>query len=180
MEPTTPSASTPTAPLDEERRRQLIESIPRVGDIDSCKENIQPHRKGRSMSALATLLGSSAEREAALQQGHEQFRQQLQHLDEEDDPLQIYVNYIEWAIQMYPEGPKGESNLLWLLEDATTQFKDDARYKTDPRHLRIWLEYAKHSEHKKNVYLHLMESNIGQGLALFYEDYAAYYERQEK
>ncbi|KAK4512024.1 uncharacterized protein ATC70_013266 [Mucor velutinosus] len=183
MEPTTPPPPPPpptTAVQDQERRKQLIDSIPRVGDIDSCKENIQPYRKGRSMSALTTLLGSSTEREAALQLGHEQFREQLKHIDEQDDPLQTYINYIEWTIQMYPEGPKGESNLLWLLEDATTQFSDDARYKADPRYLKTWLEYAKHSEHKKNVYLYLMENNIGQGLALFYEDYAAYYERLEK
>ncbi|GAN08325.1 hypothetical protein MAM1_0199c07834 [Mucor ambiguus] len=184
MESTTPSSPSPAPPftaiLDEETRNRLIESIPRVGDIDSCKENIQPYRKGRSMSALNTLLGNSAEREAALQEGHEQFREQLKHIDEQDDPLQTYINYIEWTIQMYPEGPKGKSNLLWLLEDATTQFSDDARYKADPRYLKTWLEYAKHSEYKKNVYLHLMENDIGQGLALFYEDYAAYYERLEK
>lgn len=132
------------------------------------------------MSALTTLMGSHAEREAALQSGHEQFREQLKHMDEQDDPLQTYINYIEWTIQMYPEGPKGQSNLLWLLEGATTQFSDDTRYKADPRFLKIWLEYAKHSEHKKSVYLHLMENNIGQELALFYEDYAAYYEQLEK
>lgn len=185
MESTTPSSSSPPPPpptvlLDEDTRKRLIDSIPKVGDIDSCKENIQPYRKGRSMSALTTLMGSHAEREAALQQGHEQFREQLKHLDEQDDPLQTYISYIEWTIQMYPEGPKSQSNLLWLLEDATTQFSDDARYRADPRFLKIWLEYAKHSEHRKSVYLHLMENNIGQELALFYEDYAAYYEQLEK
>ncbi|KAL9537346.1 hypothetical protein MBANPS3_011860 [Mucor bainieri] len=184
MESTTPSSPPPAPPsttiLDPETRNRLIDSIPRIGDIDACKENIQPYRKGRSMSALTTLMGSSAEREAALLSGHEQFREQLKHMDEQDDPLQVYINYIEWTIQMYPEGPKGQSNLLWLLEDATTQFSDDARYKADARFLKIWLEYAKHSEHKKNVFLHLMENRIGQELALFYEEYAAYYERLEK
>lgn len=176
------STSTPTTHnlVDEEERKRLIDSIPEVGDIDSCKENIQPFRKGRSVSALSTLLVSSSDREATLQSGHEQFKEQLDNIDEQDDPLQIYINYIEWTIQMYPQGPKGESNLLWLLQDATDEFRDDPRYKSDPRYLKIWLEYAKHSEYQKNVYLHLIENDIGQTLALFYEDYAAYFERLNK
>ncbi|CEP09790.1 hypothetical protein [Parasitella parasitica] len=178
MEPT----STPTAhiPSDEERRKRLIDSIPQIGDIDSCKENIQPFRKGRSVSALSTLLVSSTDREASLQAGHEQFQEQIKSIDEQDDPLQTYLNYIEWTIQMYPQGPKGGSDLLWLLQDATDRFVDDTRYKADPRYLKIWLEYVKHSEHQKNVFLYLMEHGIGQSLALFYEEYAAYFERLNK
>ncbi|KAI8636748.1 Mad3/BUB1 homology region 1-domain-containing protein [Parasitella parasitica] len=178
MEPT----STPTAHIlsDEERRQRLIDSIPQVGDIDSCKENIQPFRKGRSVSALSTLLVSSTDREATLQAGHEQFQEQIKNIDEQDDPLQTYLNYIEWTVQMYPQGPKGGSDLLWLLQDATDQFVGDARYKADPRYLKIWLEYVKHSEHQKNVFLYLMEHGIGQSLALFYEEYAAYFERLNK
>lgn len=177
MEPTTSSAQSTS---DEERRKRLIDSIPQVGNIDSCKENIQPFRKGRSVSALSTLLVSSSEREAALQEGKEQFKERLKHIEEQDDPLQTYIDYIEWTIQMYPQGPKGDSDLLWILQDATEQFIHDARYKSDARYLKIWLEYVKHSEHQKNVYLYLIENDIGQTLALFYEDYAGYYERLNK
>jgi hypothetical protein len=163
--------------MDEERIR-LIASIPEVGDLDAHKENIQPRRQGRSIGALTTL--SSTDREAILQAGHDQFQELLDSLDEQDDPLQTYIDYIDWTIQMYPQVQNLDSNLMGLLKNATDAFKDSLQYKTDIRYLKIWIEYAHWVEEPLDIFLHLRKKGIGQALALYYEEYAAYYEKLDK
>lgn len=56
-----------------------------------------------------------------------------------DDPLDVWDNYIIWTEQNFPKGGS-ESNLSVLLEGCVAQFKEDARYKNDPRFLNIWLK----------------------------------------
>jgi checkpoint serine/threonine-protein kinase len=163
--------------MDEERRR-LIASIPRVSDLDAHKENIQPRPKGRSIGSLATL--SSADREAKLEEGHAKFQELLDSLDEQDDPLQIYIDYIDWTIQMYPQVQNLDSNLMSLLKSATDAFKDTLLYKNDLRYLKIWIEYAQWVEEPLDIFLYLRKHGIGQASALYYLEYAAYYEKQDK
>jgi hypothetical protein len=178
----TSSATTSTTTnkaMSEEKRRRLIDSIPEVPTVDACKENIQPRKNGRSVAALTTLFDVNPnEREHALTLGHAKFGELLDNLEEEDDPLDIYIQYIAWTHQMYPQG--GCDNLLSLLKDATERFKNDTRYKVDPRYLKIWVEYAQWIEDPKEIFLFLIHSGIGQNLALFYEEYAAYYETFKK
>lgn len=167
--------------MTDEERRRLIESIPQIGDVDACKENIQPRRKGRSIAALRSLFETTpTDRESMLKAGHCKFEEEIASLDEQDDPLQTYLNYIEWTIQMYPQGQTADSNLIGLLRDATDKFKNDRRYKHDPRYLKIWIEYANCVNEPKEIFLYLMKQGIGQTLTLFYEEYADYYEKLNK
>lgn len=167
--------------LTEEERKRIIDSIPRLGNVDAFKENIQPRRKGRSVAALVSLFNKApAEREAMLEEGHLNFQEQINDLDEQDDPLQTYVEYIEWTIQMYPQGQSVDSNLIGLLKEATNKFRNDRRYKHDLRYLKIWVEYSSWVREPKEIFMYLIKQDIGQTHTLFYEEYARYFELREK
>lgn len=60
---------------------------------------------------------------------------------EGDDPLAPRFEYIKWLEQMYlKHGP--ESNLLPLLEETVQKFKDDSKYKQDPRFVQILINFV--------------------------------------
>jgi hypothetical protein len=167
--------------LSLEERQMLIDSIPTVSFIDSCKENIQPRKSGRSVASLTTIFDTSpSEREHAIAIGHKKFGEQLDTLDEQDDPLDIYIQYINWIHDMYPQGQNSESNIVAILKDATKQFETDIRYKSDPRYLKIWIELSTYVNEPKDIFLFLIRKGIGQTLTLFYEEYAGYYEKLNK
>jgi checkpoint serine/threonine-protein kinase len=70
-----------------------------------------------------------------------------------------------------------ESGLLSLLERATKAFLNSTQYKNDPRSLRLWLQYVRlFSDAPRETFAFLSRHNIGQGLALFYEEFAAWLE----
>lgn len=92
-------------------------------------------------------------------------------LEEEDDPLAAYDQFVKWTIKNYPDGDPS-SGLLELLEEATGKFKDDSSYKGDLRYLKLWVHYARHVEKPVDVYNYLAGKGIGDGYALLYEEYA--------
>jgi checkpoint serine/threonine-protein kinase len=117
---------------------------------------------------------SSASTQDERETQRQQYRKQLDTaLDEEDDPLAIYHQFIQWTIKSYGEtDPK--SGLIGLLEEATRKFKDDPLYKADLRYLKLWTLHAKHSErhHALAIYKYLMTNEIGISYSLLYEEYA--------
>ncbi|KAG7193148.1 uncharacterized protein KQ657_000902 [Scheffersomyces spartinae] len=102
----------------------------------------------------------------------EEFERKLEDLEMEDDPLQIYVDYISWIHTRYPLGANTESGLLRLLEKCTSSFRDVGHYKNDPRYLKIWLEYVRFAESKRDIFIYLAKKEIGSQLALYYEEFA--------
>ncbi|GAA5802469.1 hypothetical protein HPULCUR_007934 [Helicostylum pulchrum] len=166
--------------MTSEERRSLIDSIPEASIIDGCKENIQPRRQGRSASSLTRVFGlSSSEREQAIEQGQRRFLEQLEKLEELDDPLDVYIQHVAWTIEMFPEGSV-EYDLMTVLHDATNKFKNDPLYKQDPRYLKLWMEYSKWVEEPIEIFEFLIKNEIGKKLALFYEEYASYFESLQK
>ncbi|KAF7732872.1 hypothetical protein EC973_000148 [Apophysomyces ossiformis] len=166
---------------NEEYRQSLLDLIPSFDSFENHKENIQPLKQGRRATVLAALFSADQqERDKALQRCHENFDSQLESIDDHDDPLSVYVNYIRFTMEMYPQGNNEESNLVNLLHEATRRFENSERYRTDLRYLNVWMQYAKHVEEPKEIYLLLMQKGIGQKLARFYEEYADYYERRGK
>lgn len=58
-----------------------------------------------------------------------------------DDPLFPRLEYIKWLEQIYIlVGPK--SNLLLLVEETVQTFKNDPKYKQDPRFIQILINYV--------------------------------------
>lgn len=86
-------------------------------------------------------------------------------LDTLDDPLAVH----EQLCHLLSPSP---SRLLPALERATRSLLPDARYTNDPRHLRLWLQYAKHVREPLQVFAFLEERGVGRQLAGFYEEWA--------
>lgn len=153
--------------------------------IESHKENIQALPSGRSAKALAQLyspplLGanpSPANIEDAHSEKRQQFEKELQSIDEADDPLDVYDRYVKWTLDAYPSAQASNSGLLPLLERATKAFQTSTHYKNDPRYLKIWLHYIRmFSDAPREVFVFLARHGIGENLALYYEEFAAWLE----
>lgn len=156
--------------------------------IENQKENIQALPSGRSAKALAQLYTpplsapgatpSPSQTQDAHNTVRQQFERELQAIDESDDPLDVYDRYVKWTLDAYPSAQNTpQSQLCPLLERATKAFQASSHYKNDPRYLRLWLHYIRFfSDSPRETFAYLARHNIGDGLALFYEEFAAWLE----
>lgn len=151
--------------------------------IEDHKENIQALPSGRSAKALAALYSPPL----TSQQPHgrdqhasarAEFEEELSLIDEADDPLDVYDRYVKWTLDTYPSAQSTPSSqLLPLLERATKTFISTPNYKNDPRYMKLWLHYIRFfDDAPRETFLFLSRNGIGEGLALFYEEYAAWLE----
>ncbi|KAL1924985.1 uncharacterized protein VTP21DRAFT_4639 [Calcarisporiella thermophila] len=160
----------------------IPDDIPEFTTFEHQKENILPLRQGRSAKALASIFSlSPSGLDAHLAEGHARFQAELAALTPDDgDPLDVHHRYVRWVLEHYPQGHNHDSNLIPLLEKATRAFKDDERYRNDPRYLHLWLMYAKYVEVPRDIFVFLLRNEIGGELAAFYEDYGGFLESIEK
>ncbi|KAF9971846.1 hypothetical protein BGZ73_005120 [Actinomortierella ambigua] len=181
--------------------RDMSFDDPSIVDFDAIeleKENIQPLKSGRSALALNHLFATShTDRANELAAGHAQFQAELNQLDStsqgsdhqhnaqqdeenenEQDPLDVYVRYVKWIIENYPQGGQNpESGLLPLLDRAIRRFKDDEQYRNDPRLYKLFSTYTVMVEDPLDILKFMMANEIGTQLAMYYEDYADYLEQ---
>jgi len=155
--------------------------------IENQKENIQSLPGGRSARTLANLFSPTLQKQLTptpsdTQNLNDAIRQEyeaeLVNISESDDPLDIYDRYVRWTLDAYPSAQATPSSqLLPLLERATKTFLNSAQYKNDPRYLKLWLSYIRFfSDTPRETFAFLSRHNIGEGLALFYEEFAAWLE----
>ncbi|KAF2195485.1 hypothetical protein K469DRAFT_649500 [Zopfia rhizophila CBS 207.26] len=157
--------------------------------IENQKENIQSLPSGRSAKALAQLYSPplSSGNGKSTSPSHTQdlnnamrqeYEKELQAIDESDDPLDVYDRYVKWTLDAYPSAQNTpQSQLCPLLERATKAFQSSTHYKNDPRYLKLWLHYIRlFSDAPRETFAYLARHNIGDGLALFYEEFAAWLE----
>ena len=162
----------------------------RLDVIETQKENIQSLPGGRSAKELARIF-SPAGRDSCLIPNpspnetktindsiRQEYETELQSADESDDPLDIYDRYVRWTLHAYPSAQATpDSGLLPLLERATKVFLSSPLYKNDPRYLRLWLHYIRlFSDSPREVFAFLARHHVGEALALFYEEFAAWLE----
>lgn len=160
--------------------------------IEGQKENIQSLPGGRSARKLAELYSPSPLHKLATptpsdtQNVHDciraEYEAEIQNISESDDPLDVYDRYVRWTLDAYPTAQATpQSQLHILLERATKTFITSAQYKNDPRYLRLWVHYIHFfSDSPRETYMFLARHGIGEGLALFYEEYAAWLEGSGK
>ncbi|PGH19236.1 BUB protein kinase [Polytolypa hystricis UAMH7299] len=156
--------------------------------IENQKENIQSLPGGRSAKALFAVFSSGPGSKVsspglndtntlndAIRQEYEI---ELESITESDDPLDIYDRYVKWTLNAYPSAQAtSQSGLLPLLERATKAFLSSNDYKNDPRYLRLWLHYIRlFSDAPRETFAFLARHGIGENLALFYEEFAAWLE----
>jgi hypothetical protein len=157
--------------------------------IENQKENIQSLPSGRSAKALAQLytppLTSGAGHAPSPAQMHDansatrlKFEKELMAIDDSDDPLDVYDRYVKWTLDAYPSAQNTpQSQLCPLLERATKAFQSSAQYKNDVRYLKLWLHYINlFSDAPRETFAYLARHSIGESLALFYEEFAAWLE----
>lgn len=157
--------------------------------IETQKENIQSLPGGRSAKELSRLfsprnnndkLSSPSPNDTRTLNDaiRQEYEAELQTIEESDDPLDIYDRYVKWALNAYPSAQATpESGLLPLLERAVRAFLPSAHYKNDPRYLRLWLHYIRlFSDAPRETFAFLARHHIGESLALFYEEFAAWLE----
>ncbi|KAL1983026.1 hypothetical protein VTN96DRAFT_573 [Rasamsonia emersonii] len=157
--------------------------------IESQKENIQSLPGGRSARALAQIFssGSKGDKFASPSPNdtktlndaiRQEYEAEIQASVDSDDPLDVYDRYVKWTLNAYPSAQATpESGLLPLLERATKAFLTTPHYKNDPRYLRLWLHYIRlFSDAPRETFAFLARHHVGEGLALFYEEYAAWLE----
>ncbi|KAK5160227.1 hypothetical protein LTR04_004739 [Oleoguttula sp. CCFEE 6159] len=154
--------------------------------IESHKENIQALPSGRSAKALASLYSPpsfgntppSSHTQNLNDAIRHEYEKELLSIDDSDDPLDIYDRYVKWTLNAYPSAQSTpQSQLLPLLERATKAFLSSTHYKNDPRYLKIWLHYIRFfSDAPREAFAYLARHKVGDGLALFYEEFAAWLE----
>jgi checkpoint serine/threonine-protein kinase len=155
--------------------------------IETQKENIQSLPGGRSAKQLSLLCSPVAlAKPAPLSQTQElkdriraDFEAELGTIDDADDPLDVYDRYVKWSLDAYPSAQATrESGLPRLLERATQVFLSSATYRNDPRYLKLWLLYVRlfAADAPRETYAFLARHGVGDALALFYEEYAAWLE----
>lgn len=145
--------------------------------IEKQKENVQPSSRGRSAHSLSQTLGlkhKERAEELAVKRKEHEAKVSDDKLDESDDPLSVWEEYIDWVIESYPSGgTSADSGLVPLLEKATRSLKDDERYRDSYRYLRLWLLYSRNVDTPELVLNWLLANDVGSGCAALYEEAAS-------
>ncbi|KAG4028008.1 hypothetical protein MFRU_025g00740 [Monilinia fructicola] len=156
--------------------------------IENQKENIQSLPQGRSARNLAKIFSPSPLQPLSTPTPsdtrnlndaiREEYEAELLSIGESDDPLDIFDRYVKWTLDAYPSAQATpNSQLAPLLERATKTFLNSPQYKNDPRYLKLWLSYIRFfSDTPRETFAFLARHNIGEGLALFYEEFAGWLE----
>ncbi|EPS37554.1 hypothetical protein H072_8750 [Dactylellina haptotyla CBS 200.50] len=151
-----------------------------LSTIEAQKENIIPLPGGRSARALAQSILASEDTETQNLDhaaAREAFENELKTADELDDPLDPYLRYVKWIQEAYTSG--GGRILERTLYRATHKFEDSPEFKNDPRYLKLWITWVQtFSDAPRESFAFLARKGIGAGLALYYEEFAAYLEAQ--
>ncbi|KAK8049485.1 Mad3/BUB1 homology region 1-domain-containing protein [Apiospora phragmitis] len=156
--------------------------------IEGQKENIQSLPGGRSARKLAELYSPSPLHKLPTPTPSDtknindciraEYEAEVANLAESDDPLDIFERYVRWTFDAYPSAQATpQSQLHTLLERATKSFIGSAQYRNDPRYLKLWMHYIHFfSDAPRETFVFLSCHNIGETLALYYEEYAAWLE----
>lgn len=156
--------------------------------IEGQKENIQSLPGGRSAKKLAELYSPSPLHKRATPTPSDtrnvndciraEYEAEVDNIAESDDPLDVFDRYVRWTLDAYPSAQATpQSQLHTLLERATKAFIGAPQYKNDPRYLKLWVHYIHFfSDSPRETYMFLSRQSIGEGLALYYEEYSAWLE----
>lgn len=146
-------------------------------ELEDEKENILPLRDGRSAQSLSQVLHEDMSQLNSTRLAFE--RRLLEELEDLDDPLELFMEYITWINHAYPQGGSSKkSGMLDVLERCLMYFRDMETYKNDPRLLKVWLWYIElftsdSDQDSKDIFVYMLRKRIGTKLSLFYESFAA-------
>ncbi|KAL6641985.1 hypothetical protein ACP70R_020166 [Stipagrostis hirtigluma subsp. patula] len=73
-----------------------------------------------------------------------------------------------------------QEKLPRFLQKCAQEFEDDARYRDDPRYLRVWIQLMDYVKDAKPLLKKMEKNGIGLKRASFYMAYAIYYEKHKR
>lgn len=95
---------------------------------------------------------------------------------DKEDLVQVWCDYVRWASD---KGGICDDEAV-LLSRACCALAADPRYRSDARHLRLWVRHAGNSRQPENIFEYLDRQGIGVGHALLYEAWATALEQQRR
>ncbi|KAL0954979.1 hypothetical protein HGRIS_003909 [Hohenbuehelia grisea] len=110
-------------------------------------------------------------------QERQQFERRIRSaLEDEEDPLAVYQEYVQWILK---HDPNPEAAVFPVLEEATQKFKDDSIYKADLRYVKIVTSYTQRLPVAEALRLlkQFILKEIGTTYSVLYEEYALALER---
>ncbi|CAI4043780.1 Mad3p SKDI_10G1960 [Saccharomyces kudriavzevii IFO 1802] len=144
-------------------------------EIEVQKENIFPLKHGRSASALSKAIHQPLTKINQIKSSFEQ--RLIDELPTLSDPITLYLEYINWINNAYPQGGNSkQSGMLTLMEKCLSHLKDFERYHNDVRFLRIWFWYMElfttnSFMEGRDIFMYMLRNGIGTKLTLFYEEF---------
>lgn len=150
------------------------QKVTRFEDIEVEKENIAPLRHGRSAHRLVSALSQNDDEIKRIRASFESSL--LVKIEDHDDPLVLYLDYIDWINHAFPQGGSSRSSgMLDVIERCITYFKDSERYRDDERYVKIWLWYMelfsdKYKSDCKDLFIFMLRNRIGSKVPLMYEE----------
>ncbi|KAH9388499.1 meiotic sister chromatid cohesion, centromeric [Tyrophagus putrescentiae] len=154
--------------------------------IELTKENVQPLKCGRKIESLRAALSMDLNETRRRDETKAEFEAKLASTTDDDEKLDVYVNYVRWIEQNYPEGEKTlkptlKECILYYKQKAD-QYKDQDRpkpsFKDSEKLLSIFLKYISFSEHPLQLQLFKIFCKEGffRQFAQFYVTFAYSYE----
>ncbi|QEU58241.1 Bub1/Mad3 [Kluyveromyces lactis] len=143
-------------------------------ELEAQKENIISLPQGRSATRVASAINKSL---SSIYDTRLAFERDIHDtLDELDDPLQLFLEYINWIHDNYPSPTTRQSGLPEIMERCIEYCKNIETYKNDVRYLKVWLQYidlfAVKLDEKREMFVYMMRLEIGDRLALYYESFS--------
>ncbi|KAJ3252297.1 hypothetical protein HK103_001642 [Boothiomyces macroporosus] len=133
-----------------------------MDELEKEKENVQATKYGYKPD----VIGKDYEhlrriKEAELNKVHK------------EDPLLPYIDYIKWTTKHFTYT---HPSIPTVMETAVREFRKDPRYKNDPRYVDLWMTVVRKQPDPGDAFKYLAVNQIGTGLAIYYLEYARYYE----
>lgn len=144
--------------------------------IELEKENILPLKDGRSAKRLSEILQQDSLDLNSTRLAYE--RRLLDDLEDLDDPLELFLDYITWLNDVSPQGGTSKkSGILDVMERCLMYFRDMETYKNDPRLLKLWLWYIElfsrnSNQESSDIFVYMLRKRIGSKLSLYYEEFS--------
>ncbi|ODV59660.1 protein kinase BUB1 ASCRUDRAFT_37092 [Ascoidea rubescens DSM 1968] len=164
------------------KKDRTTEKPTSFNSIEDEKENIQPILQGRSVAALSNTFKRAKNYDqfhSSIINDKLKFENNLSNADLLDDPIQPYLDYLDWFQQTFPQGPTLNNGYIDFLEKSIRKFQSNSTYKfyhNDPRYLKFWLIYLKYTDNPFLVFKFLYKNKIALNLSLYYEFFANYLE----
>eukprot|EP01031_Cornospumella_fuschlensis_P026135 gene26135-31558_t len=141
-----------------------------VPNWEAAKENVLPAKRGRTVKGLKdiTVLKCSTEAQESDKE-NERFKQRLSQCHDLNEKLDIYVMYVKWARDNFPNEASKEKK---VLEMFTKEYTGKTEFYNDVRLVKLWIEYADKVRDQAETFSFMYTNKIGERLSLFYVAWA--------